>query len=441
MGQNESGCKKGGDYIASVTHRTEELQGFKDRVFAVALSKDGSTLVSAGTDAVIVWAVATAKKQSVFRTKRGPLCCVAISSNSLIIAAGVHESSDVLLWNTSKGDLPTALKGHSDRVCCIAFTPDGERLLSGSADSTIKTWKASNGELEGTMVGHDGDVLCMSVASDNSICVSGSADHSIKVWDLIKRAHGCTLVGHSDEIRCVAISPDGLNIVSGSSDTTIRLWHRRTGQLKGELNAEQADVCCLQFSYDGQLLISGGSDGTIKVWNFARGMLLTTYSGHEDQVSALSSCPYNYSLVRLISGSWDGTIKFWSLPTPDGGPPALGAPRSSGSQRASLSPCDPSSSVSTTTTRVTNVPQQLSNQSSSSSATSTSSAPTAPQTLHKPQPTKSPPLGAAIANGNSSGGGCDSASSAQKLKPTLQLSQNPPHYHPHTSPAESKDVR
>jgi WD40 repeat protein len=162
----------------------------------------------------------------------------------------------------------------------------------------------------------------LAAASDGSLCVSGSTDLTVKVWDLFKRCHVFTFTGHSDEVHAVAISPDGLNIVSGGADMTIRLWHRRTGLFKGELNADQTDICCLQFSFDGSFLVSGGSDGTIKVWNFARGMLVTTYTGHEDRVSSLATCPSNHSLVRLISGSWDETIKFWSLPLPGGSGPS-----------------------------------------------------------------------------------------------------------------------
>jgi WD40 repeat protein len=80
------------------------------------------------------------------------------------------------------------LAGHSLVVQSIAFSPDGQTLVSCSADKTIKLWNVNTGE-----------------------CLR-------------------TLLGHTTVIRSVAITPDGTYIASGSQDETIRFWDFNTGE-------------------------------------------------------------------------------------------------------------------------------------------------------------------------------------------------------------------
>ncbi|HAJ61531.1 MAG TPA: serine/threonine protein kinase, partial [Cyanobacteria bacterium UBA8543] len=69
------------------------------------------------------------------------------------------------MWQLSKIDAPThTLTGHSDWVKCLAITPDGQMLASGSQDKTIKLWQLDTGELKSTLIGHWGEVNCIAIA-------------------------------------------------------------------------------------------------------------------------------------------------------------------------------------------------------------------------------------------------------------------------------------
>ena len=76
------------------------------------------------------------------------------------------------------------LKGHTDKVTSIAFSPDGKRIVSGSHNKSVQVWDVSTGELK-------------------------------------------VLNGHTDKVTSVAFSPDGKQIVSGSNDNSIRVWNFR----------------------------------------------------------------------------------------------------------------------------------------------------------------------------------------------------------------------
>jgi WD40 repeat protein len=54
----------------------------------------------------------------------------------------------VKVWDAQTGQELLTLKGHTNLVTSVAFSPDGQRLVSGSADDTVKVWDASLGETE-----------------------------------------------------------------------------------------------------------------------------------------------------------------------------------------------------------------------------------------------------------------------------------------------------
>ena len=116
------------------------------------------------------------------------------------------------------------LKGHSDYVRSVAFSPDGNIIASGSVDKTIKLWETRTGSLIKTLEGHSYDVESVAFSPDGKIIASGSWDKTIKLWETRTGSLIKTLEGHSDLVTSVAFSPDGKIIASGSDDKTIKLW-------------------------------------------------------------------------------------------------------------------------------------------------------------------------------------------------------------------------
>eukprot|EP01079_Euglenida_sp_SAG-EU17-18_P010895 gene10896-1979_t len=159
-----------------------------------------------------------------------------------------------------------ALVGHSNAVNCVASSPDGQYIASGSSDNTIRVWTAATGELVRELTGHTSHVWSVCFSPDGQYIASGSHDKTIRVWTAATGELVRELTGHTDSVGSVCFSPDGQYIASGSCDKTIRVWTAATGELVRELAGHTDSVWSVCFSPDGQYIASGSRDKTIRVW-------------------------------------------------------------------------------------------------------------------------------------------------------------------------------
>jgi len=77
--------------------------------------------------------------------------------------------------------LVRTLEGHTGGVRSVSFSPDGQTIVSGSRDKTIRVWLVESGELVRTLEGHTDEVYSVSFSPDGQSIVSGSWDKTIRV--------------------------------------------------------------------------------------------------------------------------------------------------------------------------------------------------------------------------------------------------------------------
>jgi len=211
----------------------------------------------------------------------------------------------------------TTFTGHTDWVFSVSFSPDGQYIVSGSKDFSVRVWSAESGELVRTLEGHTAVVHSVSFSPDGQYIVSGSKDKSIRVWSVESGELVRTLEGHTHDVNSVSFSPDGQSIVSGSDDETIRVWSVESGELvwtfgdnwEGGGGVSEA-VMSVSFSPDGQYIVSGTNDGMIHVWSVESGELVWTLEGHTGGVYSVSFSPDG---LYIVSGSEDFSVRVWSV--------------------------------------------------------------------------------------------------------------------------------
>jgi tetratricopeptide (TPR) repeat protein len=174
------------------------------------------------------------------------------------------------LWQLRHSSLLT-LKGHTNAVWGVAFSPDGKRLASAACDQTVKVWDAQTGQEIRTLRGHTSDVTSVVFSPDGKRLASSCNDHTVKLWDAQTGQELRTLKGHTGAVTRVAFSPDGRRLASASEGHLVKVWDTATGEEALTLKGHTDSVQSVAFSPDGKRLASAGMDQTVMVWDASLG--------------------------------------------------------------------------------------------------------------------------------------------------------------------------
>lgn len=146
---------------------------------------------------------------------------VAYSPDGKILASSGSSDGTIQLWDVAHGEHIRTLKGHTDTVKTLAFSPDGKILVSGSSDDTLRKWDTSTGSMLRKLAGHSNDIKTVAFSRDGKMIASGSKDATVRLWDAETRRFLPTLRGHPWGTQAVTFSPDGKTVVSVDSSTII----------------------------------------------------------------------------------------------------------------------------------------------------------------------------------------------------------------------------
>jgi WD40 repeat protein len=229
--------------------------------------------------------------------------------------ASAGSDKTIKLWDLATGTELVTLQGHTWWVKVLAFSPDGKTLASGSLtsghlDNTIKLWDPAMRRQKPDLQRFVGNVEALAFSPDGKTLVSGG--NELKVWDLATGKETATLQGHA-AIKAVAASSQGLlasaGVDSRSGKDTVNVWDLAGAKETATLSGHTATVLSVAFSPDGRTLASGAADNTVKLWDVAGPREITTLRGHTGWVNTVAISPDGRTLA---SGAVE--LKLWDLP-------------------------------------------------------------------------------------------------------------------------------
>ncbi len=175
---------------------TRVLQSDGPMPTCVAFNSTGTLIVSGSMDNMVhVWNAATGAPIRSWRATKpevGPLqsfvtsACFSPDSANIAAAIGDRTGSGdntARVFNARTGDLLLTLKGHANSLYSVAYSPDGNRIVTGSADKTARVWDTVTGREVLTLKGHENVVLKCLFTKDGNEIVTCGADGTIKVWE------------------------------------------------------------------------------------------------------------------------------------------------------------------------------------------------------------------------------------------------------------------
>jgi len=284
-------------------------------VLALAYSPDGSTLASAGDDAVVLLRdVLSGRVVGRLEGHQDAVSCLAFSPDGKTLATGSYDRT-VKLWDLASLRERATLTGHTNWVFSVAFAPDGRSLASAGHDKMVRVWDAVTGRETATLAGHSASVRAVAFAPDRkgSLLASAGADRLVVLWDLRSRSPRARLKGHQGTIRTIAFAPDGATLATGSEDGEVKLWDTASLRERAALSEHSDMVTCLAFSPRGAILATGSLDTTVKLWDMNTGRERASLQGHSDGVSALAFAP---GARKLATGGFDGSVRLWEPAAP-----------------------------------------------------------------------------------------------------------------------------
>ena len=310
------------------------LRGHGGAVRSLRFDGSHSRLISLSVDRTAkLWDVATGACLHTYDQEPQGFHTAIFAGEEVVLGG---RAGTIQMWDTS-GVATRAYRGHTGDI--IALESSGKRLISASADQTIRIWDLPTGQCLIVLEGHTGSVTSLCLRASDNLLLSGSIDKTVRMWDISTGQCLQTFDAHTDTVHTLAWHPWAPLFVSGGADRALRMWDATTGRLLRIMDGNESDALALTLSETSLLSVDANA---LCQWNLDRRFFPDTVSQSaspsvttpENQVQYTnakvllvgdSGAGKTGLAKRLAQGEWEPSAAStvgawatqWSIPTSD----------------------------------------------------------------------------------------------------------------------------
>ncbi len=286
-----------------------------DRITGISFHSNGKILATACSDGKAeLWNIPDGKPQGIALKHKAPVSSVLFNSDGLTLAT-ISEQS-IFIWDAKNGNLLEKIATiHSDELSCLAFSPDGKKLLCGSRDSTISLWNVYFKRYKDHIhkPGGGGLMTWMKfIPGSKELLYHKAYSQSIAEYQWENKTQTIFLA-KNDFTYPLFIENTGKFLVSLSKDDrTIRTWVLSQKESQGNKLIDYMEGDYLfRVSPSGKILVYADKSHSILLWNLEKKIpFLNPLIGHTKQIVQIV---FSVDERMLISRSKDNTIRFWDI--------------------------------------------------------------------------------------------------------------------------------
>lgn len=275
-------------------------QGHLDSMNSLVYSPDGQKIVTTSDDGKVkVWDVKSGFCIVTFTEHTsGVTACEFAKKGSVLFTASLDGSIrawDLIRYrNFRTFTAPSRLSFSS-----LAVDPSGEVICAGSPDSfDIHVWSVQTGQLLDQLSGHEGPVSALGFAADGNHLVSGSWDHTVRIWSIFGRTQTSEPLHLMSDVLSVAFRPDGQQVAASTLDGQLSFWSVEDAVQQGGVDGRR-DVSGgrkvsdrttaanaagtksfnrITYSADGSCILAGGNSKYICLYDVTTGSLIKKFT-------------------------------------------------------------------------------------------------------------------------------------------------------------------
>ncbi len=286
--------------------------------YSVSFSADGKKVLSSSqcTESQIrVWDAATGQLKWVYEVDPGTLCLhtAKFSSNTNYFAT-VDEVGRLLVFDNTKTipRLMYEMNTEGRGSYSIDFSADNQQLVLDGLDGNIRIYDVDSSVVRQTLVGHTAAVKAVDWSSNGQFIVSGSEDGTMKIWNPSTGQTTYTFTEIKQPVVFVKISPDNTKIVAILSTMQLKVYDANGYYMNRQNIDVPYDIHQVDISFDNKYLAAATTGGVL-LYETQTGKLIARFNVPDGGTTyTLAFHPSSYDLVM---GSGNGDVAYWSLNT------------------------------------------------------------------------------------------------------------------------------